>query len=339
MLKSLVKEKVVIPTLTAGMMLSAPHAASGSSGPGNAARDSAMNIQQHLRFGQTGNSVKKLQLALKEKHMYSLSADGVFGPATLKAVRTFQKKQRLSVDGIAGPNTLETLFLHSGAVPYKFSLTRPNCLQYGDRGEKVRSLQNKLMKLKYYTGNLDGIFGPLTKKAVIEFQTDKSLKVDGIAGQEVYGALSKQKSRQIGIPDKPQHITVKVKMESKKQSAQLAIAKMSRRYIGTPYKWGGTTPAGFDCSGFLNHVFMKYGINIPRTVSDIWNFGTDVTKPSIGDILFFQTYKPGPSHAGIYLGDGNFIHAGSSKGVTVSKLEASYWTERYLGAKRMIQHN
>ncbi|WP_425388932.1 C40 family peptidase [Bacillus marinisedimentorum] len=130
-----------------------------------------------------------------------------------------------------------------------------------------------------------------------------------------------------------------MKIEDKKRSAQFGVAKAARRYIGTPYRWGGTTPAGFDCSGFLKHVFAKQGVNIPRTVSDIWNFGTDVTKPSVGDILFFQTYKPGPSHAGIYLGDGKFIHAGSSKGVTVSKLDTSYWKSRYLGTKRMIQHN
>nr|WP_066175698.1 peptidoglycan-binding protein [Bacillus marinisedimentorum] len=339
MLKSLVKEKVVIPTITVGMMLSAPHAASGSTGSGNPARDSAMNIQQHLKFGQTGNSVKKLQLALKGKHIYNLSADGIFGPATLKAVKTFQKKQRLSVDGIAGPNTLETLFINSAAVPYKYSFTKTNSVQYGDRGEKVRSLQNKLMKLKYYTGNLDGVFGPLTKKAVIQFQTEKNLKVDGIAGPQVYGSLSKHKSWQTEVTVKPAPPTAKVKIEDKKRSAQFGVAKAARRYIGTPYRWGGTTPAGFDCSGFLKHVFAKQGVNIPRTVSDIWNFGTDVTKPSVGDILFFQTYKPGPSHAGIYLGDGKFIHAGSSKGVTVSKLDTSYWKSRYLGTKRMIQHN
>lgn len=120
--------------------------------------------------------------------------------------------------------------------------------------------------------------------------------------------------------------------ESDKVQALLTEAK---KYIGVPYVWGGSTPNGFDCSGFLNYVYNKIGVTIPRTVATIWNATTPVSSPNVGDIVFYET-ATGPSHAGIYLGDNKFIHAGSSTGVTITDMNNSYWKPRYLGAKAVF---
>jgi peptidoglycan endopeptidase LytE len=117
---------------------------------------------------------------------------------------------------------------------------------------------------------------------------------------------------------------------SSKVSALIAEAK---KYIGVPYVWAGSTPSGFDCSGYLNYVYAKSGISIPRTVATIWNATKPVSALRSGDLVFFETYKTGPSHAGIYLGNNKFIHAGSSRGVEISDMTNSYWQPRYLGAK------
>lgn len=99
-----------------------------------------------------------------------------------------------------------------------------------------------------------------------------------------------------------------------------ALITEAKKHIGVPYVWGGSTPSGFDCSGYLNFVFNKVGISIPRTVATIWDATKAVSTPKVGDLVFFETYAKGPSHAGIYLGNNKFIHAGSSTGVTIRAL-------------------
>jgi cell wall-associated NlpC family hydrolase len=115
------------------------------------------------------------------------------------------------------------------------------------------------------------------------------------------------------------------------------LTKSALRFLGTPYVFGGTTTAGFDCSAYTQHVFAMLGISIPRTADAQYYAGHKTVgglRP--GDLVFFQTYEPGPSHVGIYLGNGQFAHASSSHGVMVSHLKDSYWASRYLGAKRLL---
>ena len=114
------------------------------------------------------------------------------------------------------------------------------------------------------------------------------------------------------------------------------LTKSALRFLGTPYVFGGTTASGFDCSGYVQHVFAMLGISLPRTADAQYDAGHKIVgamRP--GDLVFFQTYEPGVSHVGIYLGNGKFVHA-SSHGVMVSSLSESYWASRYVGAKRLI---
>ncbi|MGI9860506.1 peptidoglycan endopeptidase [Moorella naiadis] len=115
------------------------------------------------------------------------------------------------------------------------------------------------------------------------------------------------------------------------------IAAIARQYEGTPYRWGGTSPKGFDCSGFTLYVFDRVGIDLPHSASDQASLGTHVDKDELmpGDLVFFHTYARGISHVGIYVGDGNFISATNS-GVSIDSInDPYYWGPRYVGARRV----
>ncbi len=116
-----------------------------------------------------------------------------------------------------------------------------------------------------------------------------------------------------------------------------SIVALSTRHVGARYRWGGTSPAGFDCSGFLYYVFGQMGVALPRTTYAMYDAGVPVPQDELqaGDLVFFQTLSPGPSHAGIYMGDGRFIHAESGSGrVMITSMDDSYYAPRYLGARR-----
>lgn len=115
------------------------------------------------------------------------------------------------------------------------------------------------------------------------------------------------------------------------------LTRSALRFLGVPYVFGGTSASGFDCSGYVQHVFATLGISLPRTADAQYDVGHRVVggmRP--GDLVFFQTYAPGASHVGIYLGHDKFVSASSSHGVTVSSLHDSYWAARYIGAKRIL---
>jgi len=115
------------------------------------------------------------------------------------------------------------------------------------------------------------------------------------------------------------------------------IVKTAEMYLSVPYLWGGTTALGVDCSGFVFTVYKINGYKIPRDAESQFDYCEPREDKDLqpGDMVFFTTYLKGPSHVGIYLGYDKFIHASSSKGVTISSLNNEYYKSRYLGGGRI----
>jgi cell wall-associated NlpC family hydrolase len=117
------------------------------------------------------------------------------------------------------------------------------------------------------------------------------------------------------------------------------IIATAKKLIGCPYKWAGSSPSGFDCSGFVLYVFGAHGITLPRVSRSQYAEGKAVAKKDLqpGDLVFFfSTNKNVISHVGIYIGNGQFIHSSSSYGVIITELESTYYQTRYYGARRIL---
>lgn len=122
-------------------------------------------------------------------------------------------------------------------------------------------------------------------------------------------------------------------------SLRSQIITTAKKYQGVPYVWGGTTPSGFDCSGYTQYVFKACGITLSRTCEGQYATGKSVEKSNLqpGDLVFFyNTSKTALGHVGIYVGDGKFIHASTSKGIYISDLTSPYYTNLYYGGRSVL---
>ena len=121
-----------------------------------------------------------------------------------------------------------------------------------------------------------------------------------------------------------------------------SIIKVAMDYLGVPYKFGGSSLRGIDCSAYVQRVFRYFSIDLPRTAREQFKAGVKISKRElrIGDLLFFKTYARYPSHVGIYIGEGKMIHASSrSKKVTISSINDPYYVRRYIGAVRLPEES
>jgi len=117
------------------------------------------------------------------------------------------------------------------------------------------------------------------------------------------------------------------------------VINLAKTMLDIPYRFGGTTLRGIDCSAYVQRVFSMLDIAIPRTAREQFSLGARIDRDelSVGDLVFFRTYASFPSHVGIYLGEDLFIHASSvGRKVTIDSLEQGYYRKRFLGGRRLV---
>ena len=275
-------------------------------------KSSTLKNPNSLCLGMKGDKVKEVQRRLKELGLYTESViTGYYGPVTEKAVKAFQEASGMTADGIVGDKTRAAL-----NAKYNSSTMIP-----GMMGESVKKLQARLKTLGYFTGTPSGLYGQLTEKAVTYFQKLNGLKQDGICGSGTYKAVfaknakSEKEARRKPVEPKPTpKYTDTPGQSAAGQEKGQAIVAEAKKHIGKRYVYGGNGPNVFDCTGLTCFVYKKFGISLPRSAKNqgMTNYGikiTDRKKLMPGDLVFFRKGTAATHHAGIYIGDGNFIHA------------------------------
>lgn len=186
-------------------------------------------------------------------------------------------------------------------------------VKVGSRGATVKAVQRKV------GATADGVFGPRTKAAVQRWQKRNGLVADGIVGPRTG---TKMGLKRTAAAKKTTNRTTKVASRSGARTSGASIVQTAKSLTGSRYRYGGTTPSGFDCSGFTGYVYKKHGKNLPRTAEQQRRAATRVSNPQPGDLVFFGAPA---HHVGIYAGNGQIIDAGSS-GKRVS--QRNIWTSR-----------
>ncbi|KMY56131.1 hypothetical protein AC623_08990 [Bacillus sp. FJAT-27231] len=122
------------------------------------------------------------------------------------------------------------------------------------------------------------------------------------------------------------------------QSQETKVITYAKSLLGVPYKANGTTVKGFDASGYVQHVYKKFGVKLPRTSKDMFKAGVKTTSLQPGDLVFYDTKnktKKEVSFVGLYLGNQKFIAVTVKKGVSIQNMNDSYWKSKYMGAKKV----
>ncbi|MFT3843090.1 MAG: peptidoglycan-binding protein [Myxococcaceae bacterium] len=306
-------------------------------------RSTSSNGSTMLSIGARGPAVADLQRRLAAAGFSPGAADGVFGPMTQRAVVNFQRAHGLAADGIAGPRT-EAALRGGGAAP-----ARPasggggggSVLREGSRGAQVATLQRALASKGFSPGVADGVFGPMTQRAVMSFQRAHGLSVDGVVGPQTWGALGGSG----GSSFTPGVGGAGGSASSSFRNRILDIAKgeLGLREVGnnggpiTKYPNYFGRGAESWCADYVSWVVTKAGghLNDPWTVSQASSAASQgrwkgMSNPQPGDLVYFNWERNGRSfsqidHVGIVVGvnsdgtvrtiEGNASAPGGGQGV------------------------
>jgi peptidoglycan endopeptidase LytE len=268
-------------------------------------------------------------------------------------LNSIAKKYHLSVDQLKSQNNLQSIKLSLGQT-----------LIITDNRERTTTINSHktnipkttpLQEIEIPTGENDGEF--------IEYKVKKGDTIDRIAtifnvdreelieSNNLQSLKSKRLSpgKTILIPkiidegeEEIVNLTNKPMKPWKDSDEKYMLVKVAKSFMGAPYKYGGNTVRGLDCSAYVKKIYDIFDIQLPRTAREQARVGLKIGKEelNIGDLVFFKTkrYVKYPTHVGIYIGDGNFIHSSSGYGrigVKIDSLSSDYYTKAYTGATRI----
>ena len=270
---------------------------------------------------QTANEKENQNTSTSKATTYTVKSSD-----TLSAIASLHK---ISLNDLMKWNNLNSTLIYPGNV---FVVSKPITTENVNDStsqKTVKPSEEKVLSATVYTVKAGDTLSRISienKVTVANLKKWNNLKSDMIyIGQK------------LNIGDGAKVETPKDKTPSKDSSSVNVnqLIKVAKNQLGVIYSWGGSTPNGFDCSGFIYYTYNEAGVDIERYSSEGYHMRSYyVNTPNVGDLVFFEgTYKSGISHVGIYIGNNEFVHA-SEKGVAISNLNESYWKKHFEGFKR-----
>jgi peptidoglycan endopeptidase LytE len=271
-------------------------------------------------------------------------------------LNSIAKKYHLSVDQLKSQNNLQSIKLSLGQT---LIIKDDREGTTGNKSQKTKKTdiakKKPLQEIEIPVGENDGEFieykikkGDTIDKIAAFFNVDRE---DLIESNNLQSLKNKKLSpgKMILVPkiidegeEEIVNLTNKPIKPWKNNDEKYMLVKVAKSFMGAPYKYGGTTVKGLDCSAYVKKIYDIFDIQLPRTAREQFRVGLKIGKEElgVGDLVFFKTkrYVKYPTHVGIYIGDGSFIHSSSGYGrigVKIDSLSSDYYTKAYTGATRI----
>lgn len=218
----------------------------------------------------------------------------------------------------------------------------------GSQGADVVTIQKRLKTLGYFTGTATGYYGSATVASVKKFQSANGLSANGICNAATLEKMFASSAVKAGSSSSGGSSAPAVDNSTPTNSGSSTgqqIADYAKQFLGRPYILGANGPNAFDCSGFTRYVYKHFGINLPRTAYEQGYKGpgtkvTSISELQIGDLVFFNTVADADlsDHAGIYIGNGQVIHAssGSQRKVVISSFSTNYYRTHFSWGRHVV---
>lgn len=252
---------------------------------------------------------------------------------------TVAKKYRVSVDQLKSLNSLSSNKLKLGQV-----------LVIKNEGTAAPVARREPEIVQSAIEN-DGEFieyrpkkGDTLDKIASKFNIDKEdiLESNNITGKKLPKVVLIPKIIEVDDSEELIELSNKTFRPWQSNDEKYMLVKVAKGFMGAPYKYGGETVRGLDCSAFVKKIYDIFDVQLPRSAREQFKVGYKITKEelSVGDLVFFKTkrYIKYPTHVGIYIGDGNFIHASSNRskvGVKIDALSSDFYSKTFIGATRV----
>jgi LysM repeat protein len=277
----------------------------------------------------------------------TLSANVTYKVKSGDNLKKIAKKYHVSVDKLKSLNNLSSTKLKSGQIlviknevsakKEKEAVSEPSVNR--DQSVVLTAVENDGEFIEYRPKK-----GDTLAKIASKFNLDKEeiLESNNITGKKLPNVILIPKIIEVDDSEELIELSNKPLKPWRNNDERYMLVKVAKGFMGAPYKYGGESVRGLDCSAFVKKIYDIFDVQLPRSAREQFKVGYKITKDqlAVGDLVFFKTkrYVKYPTHVGIYIGDDNFIHSSSNRnklGVKVDALSSDFYSKTFIGATRV----